>query len=165
LSVRACSPPFDKSLKSTDIPPIVDYAYGKNQRADLSAEQCQGGFAAHRPDQAGDQGGAPEQEHDMSKAGDMILEGLAEALAHARGEATGARETTIMVEIPKRIDVRALRERLQMSRPVFAARFGFSVRTLQKWETGERQPEGPARAYLTVIDRNPAAVVEALSAP
>ncbi len=100
----------------------------------------------------------------MSKAGDMILEGLAEALAHARGEATGARETIVMVEIPQRVDVRALRERLQMTRPVFAARFGFSVRTLQKWENGERQPEGPARAYLTVIDRNPAAVVEALTA-
>jgi putative transcriptional regulator len=101
----------------------------------------------------------------LSKVGDMILEGLAEALAHANGEATVARETVIMVEIPKRIDVRALRERLHMSRPAFAARFGFSVRTLQKWETGERQPEGPARAYLTVIDRNPTAVVEALTAP
>jgi putative transcriptional regulator len=39
-----------------------------------------------------------------------------------------------------------------------------SLRTLQKWENGERQPEGPARAYLTVIDRNPAAVVAALTA-
>jgi putative transcriptional regulator len=38
------------------------------------------------------------------------------------------------------------------------------VNTLTKWETGERQPEGPARAYLTVIDRNPKAVEQALSA-
>jgi putative transcriptional regulator len=38
------------------------------------------------------------------------------------------------------------------------------VKTLTKWEIGERQPEGPARAYLTVIDRNPEAVERALSA-
>ena len=100
----------------------------------------------------------------MSKAGEAILEGLAEALAHARGERTDIRETVVMVEIPRQIDVRALRKRLGMSRSVFASRFGFSLRTLQKWENGERQPEGPARAYLTVIDRNPAAVVAALTA-
>jgi putative transcriptional regulator len=45
----------------------------------------------------------------------------------------------------------------------FAARFGFSVKNIQNWEQGSRQPEGPARAYLLVIDRNPKAVQEALS--
>jgi putative transcriptional regulator len=45
----------------------------------------------------------------------------------------------------------------------FAARFGFSVKNIQNWEQGLRQPEGPARAYLLVIDRNPKAVQEALA--
>jgi putative transcriptional regulator len=98
----------------------------------------------------------------MTTAGKMILEGLAEALAHARGEKTDVRETVVMVTVPKQIDVRAIRKKLGMSRLEFSARFGFSVRSVQKWETGERQPEGPARAYLTVIDRNPKAVEEAL---
>ncbi len=40
--------------------------------------------------------------------------------------------------------------------------FGFSIRTIEKWEQGIRQPTGAARAYLIVIDRNPKAVQSAL---
>lgn len=100
----------------------------------------------------------------MSDFGRELIEGLEEAVAHARGKKTGLRETTIMVEVPDRIDVAAIRKRMGLSRPKFAARFGFNVKTLTKWETGERHPEGPTRAYLTVIDRNPEAVEQALSA-
>ena len=45
-----------------------------------------------------------------------------------------------------------------MSQHIFAARFGFSVNTLRHWEQGNREPEGPARAYLLVIARAPGAV-------
>ncbi|MGH6900028.1 MAG: helix-turn-helix domain-containing protein [Geminicoccaceae bacterium] len=61
-----------------------------------------------------------------------------------------------------KLDVRAIRERLGMSQPEFAARFGISVKTLRNWEQGHRQPEGPARAYLTVIKNDPEAVMNAL---
>ncbi len=37
-----------------------------------------------------------------------------------------------------------------------------SIRTLEKWERGERIPEAPTRAYLTVIANNPKAVIDAL---
>jgi DNA-binding transcriptional regulator YiaG len=60
------------------------------------------------------------------------------------------------------VDVKALRARLDLSQSEFASRFGFSVRTLQDWELGRTQPAGPARAYLTVIDRLPGAVSAAL---
>ena len=49
-----------------------------------------------------------------------------------------------------------------MSRQKFSEEFGFSIRTLEKWERGERLPEGPTRAYLTVIAKNPRAVIDAL---
>jgi len=99
----------------------------------------------------------------MTDLSELLLEGLAEAVDHAQGRKTRARERVIMVEVPAKIDVAAIRKRLGLNRPAFAARFGFSVSTLTKWETGERQPEGPARAYLTVIEREPAAVERALS--
>ena len=99
----------------------------------------------------------------MSDLGKLLIEGLDEAVAHARGDAAAVRETIVMVQVPDHIDVAAIRKRLGLSRPKFAARFGFNVKTLTKWETGERQPEGPARAYLTVINRNPEAVEKALS--
>ena len=44
----------------------------------------------------------------------------------------------------------------------FAGRFGFSINTLRHWEQGKRQPEGPTRAYLLVIDRAPGGVQKAL---
>lgn len=44
----------------------------------------------------------------------------------------------------------------------FARRFGLNIHTLRQWEQGLREPEGPARTYLAVIDRIPAAVASAL---
>lgn len=45
-----------------------------------------------------------------------------------------------------------------------AGRFGFSIKTLRHWEQKQRVPEGPTRAYLLVIDRDPKAVQKALKA-
>jgi putative transcriptional regulator len=62
------------------------------------------------------------------------------------------------------VDVAALRKRIGMTQQEFAARFGFSVATLRHWERGDRQPHGPARVLLNVIDKNPQSVIEALEA-
>lgn len=56
------------------------------------------------------------------------------------------------------LDVRALRDRLGMERPKFAAAYGIPVRTLQDWEQDRRQPDATARAYLAVIAADPEAV-------
>ena len=66
------------------------------------------------------------------------------------------------VHVPDRVDVRAIRSKLGLTQEAFAGRFGFSVNTLRHWEQGKRQPEGPTRAYLLVIDRAPNAVLRAL---
>ena len=44
----------------------------------------------------------------------------------------------------------------------FAARFGFSLDSIQNWEQGHRRPEGPARTLLAVIAKNPRAVEDAI---
>lgn len=100
----------------------------------------------------------------MSKIGDELILGMENAVAHARGQKRAARETIVPVSIPKRVDVGRIRRRLGLTQEVFALRFGFSVQNIRNWEQGVRQPEGPARAYLTVIDRKPDAVQEALHA-
>jgi putative transcriptional regulator len=84
---------------------------------------------------------------------------LNEALAFANGTAD---ESQYVVHIPAEIDVRAIRDRLGMTQQEFAIRFGFSVNTVRHWEQGRRVPEGPTRAYLMVIDREPQAVQKAL---
>lgn len=64
----------------------------------------------------------------------------------------------------KPADIKAIREKLGVSRYEFALMIGVSVSTLQNWEQGRRQPDGPARALLKVAAENPEAVAEALSA-
>jgi putative transcriptional regulator len=97
----------------------------------------------------------------MSKVADSIRRGLEEAVAYARG---GVKESDYKVHVPARIDVRGIRTKLGMTQEEFAGQFGFSVNTLRHWEQGKRQPEGPTRAYLLVIERAPKAVRKALHA-
>lgn len=95
-------------------------------------------------------------------AGNKIITGLNEAIRYARGHTGGAivRE----VKVPERVDVLAIRRKLGLSQREFALRFGFSLATIRNWEQGHRAPEGPARALLTIIDREPDAVERALKA-
>jgi putative transcriptional regulator len=58
--------------------------------------------------------------------------------------------------------VKEIRERLGLTQSSFATLMGVSSRTLQNWEQGRRQPEGPAKALLRVVDREPQAVLHAL---
>jgi len=97
----------------------------------------------------------------MSKAGKRILRSARQALAFARGEADAK---NFRVHVPAAIDVRRIRRKAAMSQEIFARHFGVSKRTVQDWEQGRRVPTGAARAFLTVIDREPAAVQRALSA-
>lgn len=96
----------------------------------------------------------------MSQIGKSLLKGAEEALAYAKGQTKGAKSHK--VKVPKQVDVRAIRIKLHMTRHEFSEHFGFSLRTLEKWEQGVRQPEGAARAYLTVIAKNPKVVEAAL---
>jgi putative transcriptional regulator len=97
----------------------------------------------------------------MSKVADSIRKGLQEAVIYAKGKAD---KHAYRVHVPKKIDVKAIRSSLDMTQEGFASRFGFSINTLRHWEQGSRQPEGPTRAYLLVIQRKPKAVQEALQA-
>jgi putative transcriptional regulator len=94
----------------------------------------------------------------MSKSGQSILRGARQALAYARGETKG-----FVAHVPQDVDVKAIRTRLGLSQAEFAARFGFKLDALQNWEQGRRRPEGAARAFLRVIEREPAAVRRALT--
>jgi putative transcriptional regulator len=89
-----------------------------------------------------------------------IISGLKEAAAFARGEIS---LPVRIVSVPKPVDVRALRSKLGLSQSEFASQYGISLRTLQEWEQGRTSPDSAVRAYLTVIERNPRAVIEALA--
>jgi len=60
------------------------------------------------------------------------------------------------------VNVKKLRERLALTQEAFAAAYRIPVGTLRDWEQRRKLPDAPARAYLTVIARNPRAVAELL---
>ena len=60
------------------------------------------------------------------------------------------------------IDIRKLRESVDVSQSQFARMIGVSKGTLQNWEQGRRRPRGPAKALLRVFEKDPKAVVRAL---
>jgi putative transcriptional regulator len=93
------------------------------------------------------------------KAFDKIYEGLSEALEIARGEKKPRR-----LHVPPEIDVRAIRNKAEMSQDSFASAYGFTIHQIRQWEQGRVRPLGALRAYLMLIDRDPAAVQEYLHA-
>jgi putative transcriptional regulator len=94
----------------------------------------------------------------MSKSGASILRGAQQALAYAKGAREG-----FAAHVPEEVDVASIRKRLGLSQTDFASRFGFKLDAVQNWEQGRRRPEGVARAFLRVIEREPAAVQRALA--
>jgi putative transcriptional regulator len=52
----------------------------------------------------------------------------------------------------------AARQNSKLSQAQFAQLLGVSVRTLQGWEQGRKQPSGAARTLITLAQRNPKAL-------
>lgn len=92
-----------------------------------------------------------------TKAGRAIVAAAREALAYMKGETTGVRETKVWV-----VDVKEIRDELEMSQQEFADAYGIPLRTVQSWEQGARRPDATARSYLRTIASMPKQVRSAL---
>jgi putative transcriptional regulator len=53
------------------------------------------------------------------------------------------------------------RMKLGVSQKAFAQLLGVSVRTLQEWEQGRREPSGAARTLLRIALKSPEAILQA----
>ena len=74
-----------------------------------------------------------------------------------------ARQLSRARKVPKHVDVRAIRLKLNMSQAAFANRYGLTLNAVQDWEQGRRPPNRYARILLAVIDSEPEAVERALA--
>ena len=88
---------------------------------------------------------------------DELVASVKEMKAIERGELKPARVTRS--EDLLATDVRTLRAHFRLSQAKFAALLGISVDTLQNWEQGRREPEGPARVLLRVAAKHPEALL------
>lgn len=88
----------------------------------------------------------------MSKRdiGAEILGGIREIQQYKKG--TVQLKTTALSE-PSPPQV--IRSKLKMSQSAFAGLLGISIRTLQDWEQGRREPPGPAVALLRIAEQHP----------
>ncbi|QPS85599.1 DNA-binding transcriptional regulator [Serratia plymuthica] len=50
-------------------------------------------------------------------------------------------------------EIKALREQLHLSQPVFARYLNTSLSTIQKWESGTKLPGGPSLKLLSIVQK------------
>jgi putative transcriptional regulator len=84
-----------------------------------------------------------------------ILEGIREIKAFKAGKVDLKTRQLSGPSSPK-----AIREQLTLSQAAFAALMGVSVRTIQDWEQGRREPTGPAKSLLQIAEQHPEVFLE-----
>ena len=89
---------------------------------------------------------------------DKLVKGLTEAGEIVRGERAPARETVVDAAT-----VKDIRKKTGLSQRKFALLLSIEPSTLQNWEQGRREPQGPARALLRAIKKDPKNVLRALA--
>lgn len=94
----------------------------------------------------------------MNKAFESIKGGLGEAIEFAEGKPSKA-----VVHNLDAVDIKNIRSKVGMTQTEFAFAFGISVSTLRHWERGDRNPAGPALVLLNIMEKEPNAVLRALS--
>jgi DNA-binding transcriptional regulator YiaG len=63
---------------------------------------------------------------------------------------------------PPKVDVKAIREMMEMSQEQFALEFSLELATVRNWEQGRSEPDTAARNFLVTIAHDPDAVRHAL---
>ena len=81
---------------------------------------------------------------------DELLQSVREMGAIARDEIEPARVTELATP-----NVKEVREKMGFSQEEFARALRVSVGTIRNWEQNRRQPTGPARVLLTIVQQQP----------
>ena len=101
--------------------------------------------------------------------GDLLIEGLQEAVAVRRGKQEPARRVQrpmtardAVVQPPRQYqgpETQRIREQLGLSQSVFARVLNASAETIKAWEQGKRQPDGMALTLLEIAEMHPEALM------
>ena len=84
-----------------------------------------------------------------------ILDGIREIKAYK-----GGKGQLQVREIKTPASPKVIRAQMKLSQAAFAGLMGVSLRTVQDWEQGRREPSGPAKMLLRVVEQHPEVLKE-----
>jgi len=91
----------------------------------------------------------------MSTLFEDLREGLQQAIDFEKG--TGKAKTTVFMISPvtkySNKEIKAIRNKADMTQTVFANYMGVSKKTVEAWELGRTHPTGPACRLLNILDQ------------
>lgn len=85
----------------------------------------------------------------------------AELLQAVRDMKAGKGKVVAKIDVPPVVTARM---KSGLSQSQFASLMGVSVRTLQDWEQGRRQPSGAAQTLITIAEQQPKVLRQVLKA-
>ncbi|MCY4549685.1 MAG: helix-turn-helix domain-containing protein [Defluviicoccus sp.] len=91
----------------------------------------------------------------MTAFGEDLIRSLDEALAHAKGTGPAI--------LHESVTPREVRKQAKLTQAQMAPLMGMSLSGYRKWEQGVRRVSGPAATLLRVIQKEPEAVMRALT--
>jgi putative transcriptional regulator len=89
--------------------------------------------------------------------------GEIERAARADRDAQPLTETDLK-RMKRTPQAKIIRRALELTQEEFSVRYHIPLGTLRDWEQGRTEPDQPARAYLTVIARDPDRILRMLNA-
>ena len=91
----------------------------------------------------------------MSVAGERIIRGLEQVLAHTKGE---IKLRTMVVERKNTVDkavIKDIRKEIGLTQAQFASKLGVSHKTVEAWERVQNKPSWASLRLLEIVRENP----------
>lgn len=86
---------------------------------------------------------------------DSIMTGLNEALEYSKGNLPNVRKRTVSIAPVPKYDaskIKEIRKSLNLTQMIFAEVLGVSIKTVEAWESGKNNPQGPASRFLQMLE-------------
>lgn len=91
---------------------------------------------------------------------DEIKIGLEQAIDFEKGKLKAKTTTLIIKPVPdfSAKQIKTIRNDLGMTQNLFAQVVGVSKKTVEAWESGRNNPDGPARRMISILQSDPSLV-------
>jgi putative transcriptional regulator len=86
---------------------------------------------------------------------ESIMSSLNEALEYSKGNLTNVKKRTVSITpVPtySASKIKEIRKSLNLTQMIFAEVLGVSIKTVEAWEAGRNNPQGPASRFLQMLE-------------